>query len=258
MFFELTDPPRCPPPQKKTFNITAVRSKVFSKNASFSCNVEYVECVLGAVFENVLLSGEMLNMLNGFRTYRPLIWPVSSKTIQHIQHIQHLPRKKHIFLEEDKNIFNTFNITAERSFFWKKMLLTAVMLNMLNVFRTYRPVVGPESSKKFNIQHIQHFPRKKHIFLEDAKNILNTFNITAERCFFFNVSHSCNVEYVECFSNLQTRCGARKFEKHSTYSTYSTFPQKEAHFLEDAKNIFNIFNITAERTFFLDWQEGGL
>ena len=43
---------------------------------------------------------------------------------------------------------------------------------------------------------------------------------------------------------------ASKFQKRSTYSTYSTFPLQKNIFGDRLSNIFNIFNISAERNIF--------
>ena len=123
--------------------------------------------------------------------------------------------------------FNIFNISPERSTFSQKKLLSAEMLNMLNSG-------GPVESK------------------------------CASFC--RNVEY---VEYVECFGE---NLGPPPLSSSSP--TYSTFPLKEAHFLKKMLlsaemlnmlnslarghllispktfNIFNIFNISAERSTF--------
>ena len=97
------------------------RSPFFQKSASFCWNVEYVESCWMYLAENMLLSAEMLNMLNMLK-YFASSWcqtgPTRAKTIQHIQHIQHFSRKEHIFRTWDPTWFNIFNISAERSTFW--------------------------------------------------------------------------------------------------------------------------------------------
>ena len=105
--------------------------------------------------------------------------PCKFRNIQHIQHIQHFRRKKHFFQNHTKSTFNIFNITAERRTFSKKMILTTVMLNVV-VFLGFTNGV----CKFKNIQHFQHFPRKKHIFRNHTKSTFNIFNITAERSIF--------------------------------------------------------------------------
>ena len=52
------------------------------------------------------------------------------KIIQHIQHIQHFSRKKHFFRKRHSTWSNIFNISAERSTFLKKMLLSGEKFNM--------------------------------------------------------------------------------------------------------------------------------
>ena len=104
-------------------NFSAERKVFLSKNASFCCNVEYVESCCMQCSKKTLLSAEMLNMLNMLNVFWPMTPPLQTmglhgpKNIQHIQHIQHFSRKKRFFR----------NLTS----------------NM--------------------IQHIQHFSRKKHI-----------------------------------------------------------------------------------------------
>ena len=121
------------------------------------------------VFEKVLLSGEMLNMLNmlnAFGTYRPLV-NEANKFQKHSTYstFQHFPRNKHILGERLSNIFNIFNISAERSTFLKNMLLSAVMLNVVPPSGNWGVQKGSVSSKNIqHIQHIQHFRRKKHFF----------------------------------------------------------------------------------------------
>ena len=69
--------------------------------------------------ENVLLSAEMLNMLNVLGVWLDisdrLEDPYGPENIQHIQHIQHFSRKKRFFGGLHPTWFNIFNISAERS-----------------------------------------------------------------------------------------------------------------------------------------------
>ena len=252
--FELTDPSRCTPEKKKKFNITAVRSTIFQKCASFSWNVEYVECVLGGFPKKVLLSAVMLNMLimlNAFWTYRPFQVHPRKKS-----NIQHYSCEKHIFFRNvllSAEMLNMLNMFLEC--FRKKVLLSGEMLNMLNMlnaFGTYRPLLNEANKFIQHIQHIQHFPRNKHILGERLSNIFNILNISAERSTFFEkyASFSCNVECCAPLRQLGCLKGVCKFQKHSTYSTYSTFPQKETNFWERLLKTFNIFNISAERSTF--------
>ena len=78
---------------------------VFEKCASFCGNVEHVEYV------------ESSSALLATGTDSKGVVP---KMIQHIQHVQHFSRKKHIFWRAVINIFNIFNISAERSIFCSK------------------------------------------------------------------------------------------------------------------------------------------
>ena len=89
----------------------------FQKNASFCWNVEYVRSCWMPFPKKVLLSAEMLNMLNYFASSWSLLASHRPKKIQHIQHIQHFSRKKHIFQTLDPTWSNIFNISAERSTF---------------------------------------------------------------------------------------------------------------------------------------------
>ena len=64
--------------------------------------------------KKVLLSAEMLNMLNYFASIWSLLASYRSKTSQHIQHFS---RKKHILHILGPTWFITFNISAERRSF---------------------------------------------------------------------------------------------------------------------------------------------
>ena len=119
-------------------------------------------------------------------------WPISSQTF---------------------NIFNIFNITAERNFFWRPGLehiqqiqhySRKIFFCLKNVsfscnVECWVPLRHLGCSKwvsKFkniqHIQHIQHFRRKRHVL---EKRLLNIFNISAERSFVWKkASFSCNVE----------------------------------------------------------------
>ena len=205
VFFELTDPFWTPqvPERNPTFNITAERS-IFTKNASFCGNVEYVEYVLGLVSRYVLLS-----------TVSWICWICWMFFGTYPRNIQHYSCKKHSFWKcasfccnaeyvkcKTFNIFNIFNISPERSTFFKtiprthstfwalqqkgahfqkQMLLAAVMLNVVVFFwglrmrsvkfkkhSTYSTFSQKEArfSKPYqeHIQHIQHYSRKEHIF----------------------------------------------------------------------------------------------
>ena len=92
--------------------------------------------------------------------------PISPKNIQHIQHIQHFPRKKLIFWEILSNTFNIFNISAEGSTCFKKMLLSALMSS-----GNWGVQKGSVSSKTFNLFNIF------NISPEFWKRHLNIFNI---------------------------------------------------------------------------------
>ena len=89
----------------------------FQKSASFCWNVECVRSCWMPFPKKVLLSAEMLNMLNYFASSWSLLASHRPQKIQHIQHIQHFSRKKHIFQTLDPTWSNIFNISAERSTF---------------------------------------------------------------------------------------------------------------------------------------------
>ena len=110
----------------------------------------------------MLLSGEMLNMLNflgGELEDKGGGSPGFPQNIQHIQHIQHFCRKKHILIQQAPPEFNIFNISAERSIFLRKCASFRGNVE-------YVEFLGGELEDKRggvpgfpqNIQHIQHFP----------------------------------------------------------------------------------------------------
>ena len=115
--------------------------------------------------EKMLLSAVMLNVgfLSG--TWGVQKGFVSSKNIQHIQHIQHFRRKKH-FLRKGFWTYSTYSTFPQKgSLFWKKRLLSAVMLNVGSPSGNWGLQKGSVSSKNIqHIQHIQHFRRKKHFW----------------------------------------------------------------------------------------------
>ena len=115
------------------------------------------------------------------------------KTIQHIQHIQHFSRKKLFFWRALTNIFNIFNISAEKSIFCSKRALSAEIIQTYpqkrlpqgkcwivgffwtegrrltsarnhSTYSTYSTVQQKEAhfseATSEQIQHIQHFSRK--------------------------------------------------------------------------------------------------
>ena len=171
----------------------------------------------------------------------------------------------------------TFNITAVKSLLLN-ICFSAVMSNMLNRFLVWFWIFfwgnveyvecflnlqgrfWPINSQ--NVQHLQHFPRKKH-FLETRPRTYSTYSTLQQKKkthFQKNVSYNCNVE---CFwrRGLSSKTVNRfnifslTAEKSTfletgprTYSTYWTLPQK-TFFLGGGRgltavNIFNIFNIT--------------
>ena len=67
--------------------------------------------------QKMLLSGEMLNMLNSLNRGSPSSFP---QNIQHIQHIQHFCKKKRILIQHGAPEFNIFNISPERTTFFRK------------------------------------------------------------------------------------------------------------------------------------------
>ena len=230
------------------------RRLFFFKNVLLSAEMlnmlDHVECL----FQKMLLSAEMLNMLN-LLNYFGSIWSLLAfhrpKIIQHIQHIQlfisrkkhifskigsnmiqhiqHFSRKKHIwytcwiifpeiitfwavlsffpwknhflghvefFPQKEAFFFKNVLLSAEmlnmldhvEYLFWKKVLLSAEMLNMLNMLNYFGSIWSflafhrPKIIQ--HIQHIQHFSRKKHIFRKLDPTWFNIFNISAERSTF--------------------------------------------------------------------------
>ena len=246
MLLELTDPFWTPQllGRDPTFNITAER--VFSKMFIFCGDVEYVEYLQKLVSKNVLLSGEMLNILNMFLELAGLIQKgyVSSKSIQHIQHVQQFPRRKHIF-ENIPRTHSTY-LTFQKTHFWKKVLLTAVMLN---VGFSGLQLEGSVSSKNiFNIFNI-FYSWKKHIVREHSKNAFNVFNISAERSTFLKkcASHSCSVECFFFFSGLHLEGSvSSKNSQHNQHIQHYIW--KKHIFRGHSKNTVNIFNISAARS----------
>ena len=146
-----------PPSSKKIQHIQhfAWKKRIFSKETSFSWNVKYVE-----------FSGQG----------SPSNFP---QNIQHVQHVQHFCRKKHIWFNMGprNSTYSTFRL--EERHFSKNVLLSSEMLNMLNSLARGHLLISPKTFNIFNIssesstfwfnmgpriQHIQHFPGKKHFF----------------------------------------------------------------------------------------------
>ena len=229
------DPPplssSSPPKKFNIFNISPERSTFSQKNASFRGNVEYVEFWGACWIKMCFFQGKCWICW--------ICWMFWGEPGDPPPYLLVLPKTF--------NIFNIFNISAERSTFWfnmgpqnstystfplkeahflKKMLLSAEMLNMLNSLARGHLLISPKTF-----------------------NIFNIFNISAERSTFW-------------------------FNMGPQNSTYSTFPLKERHFSENVLlsaemlnmlnslarghllispktfNIFNIFNISAERSTF--------
>ena len=132
--------------------------------------------------KKMLLSAEMLNMLNSLARGHLLISP---KTF---------------------NIFNIFNISAERSTFWFNM--------------------GPR------IQHIQHFPWKKTFFLRKCAS----FCWNVEYVEFSGQGSPSNFpQNIQHIQHIQHFCRKKHIliQHGAQNSTYSTFPLKEAFFWEN-------------------------
>ena len=122
-----------------------------TKNTFNTFNIFNMKAERKAFSKNMLLTVVMLNVVvyslgftNGVCRF-------------HIQHIQQFPSKKHIFRNHTKNTFNIFNITAERS-----TLIKASYSCNVECFCLFLGLPNGSVSSK-NIQHIKHFPRKKHI-----------------------------------------------------------------------------------------------
>ena len=184
-FLSPTHPQPPPPPQlpgrDPTFNITVVRSILYivSKNVLLlrKCWICWI-CSRSLFFKNVL-SAEMLNMLNVFRTYRPLL---NTPITWGGPNIQHYSWKKPVFQKSVPFCGNVEYVEYVQKLFLKNMLLSAEMLNMLNmlnIFWTYRPLLNTPSA--WEEPNIQHYSWKKHFFLKkmvlsaEMLNMLNMF-----------------------------------------------------------------------------------
>ena len=232
-------------PQKTTYSTFFLKEAHFLKKCFFQGRCWICWILGGLLNKNVLLSREMLTMLNMLK--------VLGRTWGPPPYLLVLPKT-----------FNIFNISAERSTFWFNMgpqnstystfSLKEAHFSKKSFFQLIcwicwilRPWVTfyfPSKHSAYStflqkeahfdstwgprMQHIEHFPWKKHIFSKNA-------------------SFSWHVEYVE-FSgqgspsnfpqNIQHIQHFRR-KKHiliqhgAQNSTYSTFPLKERHFSEN-------------------------
>ena len=165
----------------------------FQKYASFNWNVEYVECVLGGFpkkSDSFSCHVEDVDYVECFLNLQAL--PGAPPTPPPKKNIQHYSCEKQKFFKNvllSTEMLNMLNVFLEC--FRKNVLLSGEILNMLNAFGTYRPLLN-EANKFQKHSTYSTFPQKKHIWGERLSNI----------------------------------------------STYSTFPQKEAHFLQK-KNLLS-------------------
>ena len=252
-----TTPP--PPPQlpgrDPTFNITAERSIFSPKCASFCGNVEYVESVQKPLSKKCFFLRKcwicwicwmFLELTDPFWTPQ-------------------LPEGG-----------TTFNITAERSIFFKKcasfcgnvgyveyvwqplsqnVLISGEMLCWICwMFLELIGLIqkGSVSSKSIqHIQPIQHFPRKKHFFesIPRTHSTYSTFQLK-EAHFWKNMLLTAVMLNVALFSgvHLEGSVSSKNIQHNQHIQHYSW---KKHFFREPSKNTFNIFNISAERSTFL-------
>ena len=276
MFLELTDPFWTPqlPEGDPTFNITAYQKCAFLRNVEsveyvqnlspkmllFCGNVEYVECFWNlqtpfehpnclegtwhstlqwkeAFFPNMCLSAEMLN--NMFKS-------LSQKNASFYRNVEYVEYVEHFWslqtpVEHPNCLEGTRHSTLQlwESHFFKNVLLSAEMLNMLNVeWWTCRPRsrCTPRPRKKKQHSTLQlwesHFLRNVLLSAE----MLNMLNVSWS--VFENVLLSGEMlnmlNMLNAFLNLQT---PRFWGQHKFPETF---------------NIFNIFNISPETSTFFE------
>ena len=116
----------------------------------------------------------MLNMLNFFGSMGGQTGPNRGKIIQHIQHIQHFSRKKHFFGKRHSTWSNIFNISAERSTFLKKELVSGK--------NQHNPKSGSFSRKNSTWPKSGSFSRKDstcadNVFLSYEKFLFRCFSV---------------------------------------------------------------------------------
>ena len=138
---------------------------VFQKCASFCWNVEYVRSCWMPFPKKVLLSAEMLNMLNMLK-YFGSIWSLLAfhrpKIIQHIQHIQLFSRKKHIFSKIGSNMIQHIQHFSRKKHIWYTCWIIFPEITTFGAMLNFLPW------KNHFLGHVEFFPRKKHFF----KNVL--------------------------------------------------------------------------------------
>ena len=149
------------------------------------------------------------------------------------------------FSAERTTFWAMLNFSPETSsFFVKKVLLSAEMLNMLDhveclfpkmcffllkywicwicwiILPQFGPIWPPIRPKKLqHIQHIQHFSRKKHIFQTLDPTWFNIFNISAERSTF-----SAHVEFFLLKEPLFGPCWIFSAERITFCAMLNFFP----------------------------------
>ena len=138
------------------------RKKHFFKNVLLSAEMlnmlDHVECLFP---KKMLLSAEMLNMLN-MLNYFGSIWSLLAfhrpKIIQHIQHIQLFSRKKHIFSKIGSNMIQHIQHFSRKKHIWYTCWIIfpeiITFWAMLNFFPWKNHFLG----------HVEFFPQKEAFF----------------------------------------------------------------------------------------------
>ena len=190
MFFELTGSSKCTPKNQHS-TLQLWEARFFQKYASFCCNVEYVECVLGLFLKICFFLGICwICWMFDEHADPSRCTPPKENNIQHYSCEKHIFSKMCFFLlicwicrMLSWSVFENVLLSGKYWICW----ICWMLLELTNPFW-----MRPASSRNIqHIQHIQHFPRNTHIFGDMLSNIFNT---SAERHFFWkNVSFSCNV-----------------------------------------------------------------
>ena len=172
--------------------------------------------------QKTLLSAEMLNMLNMLNVFWPMTPPLQTMGLhgpKSIQHIQHFSRKKGFFSEpyiQHDSTYSTFQ--PKEAHFEKKCLFQGKKFNMAQkvVLSAEKYQHGPKSG--YFSRKIQHGPKSGSFSRTNstcAENVL----LSAEM---LNMLNALGVWLID----WRTLMGQKTF------------------------NIFNIFNISAERSVF--------
>ena len=153
--------------------------------ASFSCHVEYVEYV------------------ECFRALQGKFWPVVSKFFN-IFNIFNMTAERSTFLGSDSTWFNIFNMTAERSTFCENCPPFSCHVEFCVFYCLYLC----RAQKIKHIQHIQHDSWKRHSFWRHDSTWFNIFNMTAERSTSCqkNAPFSRHVEFQNVYTHNSKLC----------------------------------------------------